>query len=224
MNSPSPKTLKRACWATVTAVFLLSLCFSALTVSNYRDMARANALIIFTTETTTILSHDADGTLDSLELGLDMTVRNPSGKELRLWVVGYKAWLRDWPMEDGVETGRRTVDGDLVVANSTRFYYPVFSTTFPFGTEEVMVPPHADLVVTRSLRLNDSVNEDIIHNVREILAYANATGRATEWYEHATARLFIQTSGDVTEAQSTDLLIMRTLGRDLTPGSAGVGG
>jgi hypothetical protein len=224
MASISPKNIKLACWTAVTVFFVISLFFSVLTVDNYQDIARAKALTFFTTETKTLLSYDGNGALESLGLHLNMTVHNPSGKELRLWLVGYKVWLRDWPMEDGMETGRRTVDGDLVVDNATRFYYPVFSTSFSFGTEDLIAPSHTDLVVTRTLQLNESVDENIMQNAREILAHANATGRNAEWYEHAMVRIFIQVNGDVTEGQSTDFLIMRTLGRDLTPGSAGVAG
>ena len=212
---------KRLAWVIIVVMFSTSLVLSAFTAYNYTEIAKARILADIYTETTPELKYDSAGNLESVNMTIQFTVKNPSQKELRVWILNYKGWLRDLPLEDGADTSRWMIDGKLPVNDTEQRYYPVFSASYSFDTPVIIVEPESDTVITKYLELNWTVDSTIMETVVKIHNYSN--GQNLEWYDFSSAIIFIHDIPQYSGPDNDANLIRRYLGFDLTPGVGGVG-
>jgi hypothetical protein len=224
----APKVFKRPgprqiVWAIITMIFIISLVFSVLAVQNYTEIARAKILSYVATDETETLAFDSSGSLESVNLTLQFTIVNPSHKELKIWVLTYKSWLRDISMEDGTDTSRWRVDGRLDTGGAQRRYYPVFATSYSFDNPAVIVPPMSNMTIIRYLEVNQGNYPDILSNIASINNYTSALGKDIEWLHYTSAILFTQGMPQSSGINHDADLIRRFDGVDITPGVGGAG-
>jgi len=217
---PGPR---RIVWTLISIFFIISLVLSLFAASNYTEIARASVLSYVATDETAMLAFDSSGDLESVNMTLKFTIVNPSQKELRTWILTYKGWLRDIPMEEGTDTSRWRVDGNIETNGTQMRYYPVFVTTYALDNPQVIVPALSNVTITRYLEIDQSNYPDILSNIASIYNHSADTGVALEWLHYTSAILFIQGIPQFSGANNDANLIRRFDGVDITPGIGGAG-
>ncbi|MDD4308632.1 MAG: hypothetical protein PHU53_07500 [Thermoplasmata archaeon] len=212
---------RRAVWAIIIAIFLISLAFSVLAAQNYTEVAKAKSLTFVVAEADPVLTFANNGSLESVNMTLDFTAVNPSGKELRLWVLTYKGWVRDLPLEEGIDNSRWMVDGNLYSDGTEKRYYPIFAAPFSFDNPSILIPPNSNVTVTKSIILNTTNYPDILANFWEIWNYTDAIGLELEWMHYTSTILFIQDVPQFSGADQIANTIKIYDGIDITPGVGG---
>lgn len=210
-----------AVWAIIIAIFLISLAFSVPAAQNYTEIAKAKSLTVVATEANPVLTFGANGSLESVNMTLDFTVVNPSGKELRLWVLTYKGWVRDLPLEEDADNSRWMVDGNLYIDSTEKKFYPVFAAPFSFDNPRILVPPNSNVTVTKSIILNGTNYPDILANIWDIWNYTDAIGLELEWMHYTSTILFIEDVPQFSGADQIANTIKIYDGIDITPGVGG---
>jgi len=214
---------KRLAWVLISLVCGISLALSAFSADNYMDIAKAKILSYVETTETTALQFDVNGSLSSVNLTLEFRIVNPSDKELRTWILTYKGWLRDTPMEDGTDTSRWMIDGRLEYNGTEMRFYPVFVTTYSLDNPSVIVPARSEITVTRWLDVNRGNYPDIMSNMADIYNHTASGGQELEWMHYTSSILFIQGIEQYAGPNHDANLIRRFEGIDLTPGVGGAG-
>ena len=219
--SLSSKDYKRLAWGIIAVMFSVSLVLSVFTAQNYTEVAKARILADISTEAVPDLKYDSLGNLESVNMSVHFTIINPSQKELRVWILNYKGWLRDMPLEDDVDTSRWRIDGKLTVNDTEQRYYPVFVASYSFDNPVITIGPESNKTITKYLELNWTIDSTIMETVIEIYNYSN--GQGLEWYDYSSAVIFIQDIPPYSGPNKDANVIRRFLGFDLTPGVGGVG-
>jgi len=214
---------KRLAWAVACVLCAASLILSAFTASSYTEIAKAKVLSYVSTTETAELVFDTGGAVAAVNLTLDFRVVNPSGRELRAWILTYKGWLRDTPMEDGTDMSRWRIDGTLDYTGTVMKYYPVFVTTYALDNPPVTVPAHSEVTVTRWVRVDWQSYPDIMATISQIYNHTVAGGGEPEWLHYTSAILFIQGIPQYVGPSHDANVIRRYEGFDLTPGVGGAG-
>ena len=204
-------------------LFSISLILSVLTAHNYTESAKARLLADIYTEAIPDLKFDSLGNLESVNMSIQFTINNPSQKELKVWILNYKGWLRDLSLEDGTDTSRWMIDGTIVVNDTEQRYYPVFVASYSFDTPAIIVESESSITITKYLELSWTVDSTIMKTVMNIYNYSIANGQNPEWYDFSSAILFIQDIPPYSGPNKDANVIRRFLGFDLTPGVGGVG-
>ena len=214
---------RKLVWSIVTILFSISLVLSLTTAYNYTEIAKARVLLDFSTTTSFAIEEDAGGRLERVNLTIEFSIVNPSQKELRVWILNYKGWLRDLSMEDGTDTSRWTVDGKLPTEDGEQRYYPVFAASYSFDNPQVFVAPGESVTITKYLVLDSQADVSIMQNAASIYNYSKSTGNDAEWLDYSSAIVFI-TDIEPYSGQDKDAnLIRRFNGYDLTPEVGGIG-
>jgi hypothetical protein len=212
---PGPRQIA---WILISILFIISLVLSVLAASNYTEIAKASVLTYVATDETISLDFNNSGNLESVNLTLKFTIVNPSHKELRAWILTYKGWLRDIPMEDGTDTSRWMVDGRLETNGTWMKYYPVFVVSYSFDNPAVVVPPMSNVTIIRYLEVNQGNYPDILSNIATIYNYTTSFENELEWLHYTSAILFIQSIPQFSGTNNDADLIRRFDGADITPG------
>ena len=210
-------------WASLTVIFSISLILSFTTAYNYTEIAKARILANLSIDTTPQLIYDHAGDLEKVNLTIEFTVNNPSQKVLKIWILNYKGWIRDMPLEDGVDNSRWMIDGNIFVNEIEQRYYPIFTASYSFDSPEILVQPESSLTVTKYLELSMEIDSTIMSNFISIHNYANNIGQEIEWYTYSSGIIFINDIPPYSGPNHTANLIRRYVGFDLTPGVGGVG-
>jgi hypothetical protein len=214
---------RRSAWAAVALIFAVSLVLSAMTVLNYAEIAKAAVLTEVVTEQAALLHYNASGGLESVEMVLDFTIANPSGKELKAWIITYKGWVRDLPAEQGVDNSRWRVDGQLIVNDTEQVYFPVFATSYSFDQPDVPVPPNSNITLSKRLFMNRSEYPDIMEGFEAILDQTSGQGLELEWLSYTAATILIRDIPSYSGPNHDANVIKRYEGIDITPGVGGAG-
>ncbi len=202
--------------ALVAVAFIISLILATISAANYTEIVKAKALTEVITHDSASIEYDALGKPESVNMTVNFTIFNPGGKSVRVWILTYKAWVRDLPGELGLDDSR---DGGAIIVNGTeQLYFPVFVATFSFDSPKIIVPPESNLTLTRNIILNRTNYPDIMDDFTGINEYYAGVGLELEWTHYTSAILFIEieglTSGEID-------LIRRFEGIDITPGVGG---
>ena len=214
---------KKLAWAFMTILFSISLILSVLTAHNYTEIAKARILADISTDVIPDLKYDSLGNLESVNMTVEFTIINPSQKALKVWILNYKGWLRDLPMEDGTDISRWMIDGKMTIGDTEQSYYPVFVASYSFDVPAIIVEPQSNTTITKYLELNQTVDPTIMETVVSIYNYSIANGHDIEWYDYSSAIIFIQDIPQYSGPNKDANVIRRFLGFDLTPGVGGVG-
>ena len=214
---------KQLAWALLTIIFSISLILSFTTAYNYTEIAKARILTDLSIHSTPMLTYDNSGALEKVNITIEFTVNNPSQKVLKIWILNYKAWIRDMQLEDGVDTSRWMIDGNLFVNEIEQRFYPVFTASYSFDSPEILVQPESNLTVTKYLELSMEIDFTIMSNFINIYNYTTDIGQEIEWYSYSSGIIFINDIPAYSGPDNTANLIRRYVGFDLTPGVGGVG-
>lgn len=210
-------------WAFLTVIFSITLILSFTTASNYTEIARARILADLSMDFTPVLIYDGAGNLEKVNMTIDFTVNNPSQKTLKIWILNFKAWIRDMPLEDDVDSSRWMIDGEMPVNETVQRYYPIFTASYSFDNPVILVPPGSNITITRYLELDMDVDSAIMGNLIGILNYTAGIGHGIEWYSYSSCIIFINDIPPYSGPNSNTNVIRRSQGFDLTPGIGGVG-
>jgi len=209
-------------WALVTVFFAMSLILSALSAANYTEIVRAKVLAHVITEHSALIELDDMGVPESVNMAVDFTFVNPSRKEIRVWVLSYKSWVRDLPMDLGIDTSRWRIDGELMVNGTEQSYFPMFVATYSFDDPKLFIPPESNMTITRHISLNRTNYPDIMAGFTDIYNNTPNADDGMEWVHYTSAIMFIQSKGLDSFSRNSDL-IRRFDGVDITPGVGGAG-
>ena len=212
---------KKLVWAFIGILVAISLILSVITAYNYTEIAKARILADISTEALPDVKYDSAGNMESVNMSVQFTINNPSQKELKIWILNYKGWLRDLPLEDNPSLSRWMIDGKLPVNDTEQRYYPVFVASYSFDVPAILVEPESSIIITRYIELNWTVDFTIMKTVSDIYNYSN--GENLEWYDYSSAIIFIQDIPSYSGPDNDANVIRRYLGIDLTPGVGGVG-
>ena len=225
--SSNPERRKRGprdfIWGIVGFAFAASLLLSVLSMSHYTDIVKAGVLTHILTEETAELVLDDEGVLESVNMTIDFTIVNPSPISVKAWVISYKGWVRDLPLELGVDRTRWRIDGSITLNGTEQRYYPVFVATYSFDSpNNLIIPPHSNATITRNILLNHADYPEIMAGFEDIFNYSTGKGLELQWLHYTSAVMFIV---DVNmDGLSQDVnLIRRFDGVDITPGVGGAG-
>lgn len=213
---------RQALWATAAAVLAATLILSGMTVRNYTEVVKAKVLTEAVTIETPELTYDAFGALEAVSIRLELTITNPSAKELKAWIFTYKAWARDLETEQGAATGRLLQDGEVDVNGTEMLFFPVFVATFSFDNPQMPVPPHSNITISRSVNLTRSQDPAGVAELESILDYAGSAGLELEWLHYSSVLLMITDIPPYSGMNNDANLIRRFEGADITPGSGGL--
>lgn len=214
---------KQLAWASLTVIFSISLILSFITAYNYTEIAKARILADVSTEAIPHLIYDDAGFLEKVNITIEFTVNNPSQRVLKVWILNYKGWIRDMPLEDGVDDSRWMVDGKLSVNEVEQRYYPIFTTSYSFDSPDILVQSESSIIITKYLELSMEIDSTIMSNFISIHDYTRAIGQEMEWYLYSSSILFINDIPAYSGPDNTANVIRRFQGHDLTPGVGGVG-
>ena len=217
---PGPRQIV---WLIITAMCIISLIFSVLAAQNYTEVTKASILSYVVTEENATLTYDTAGNLESVNMSLDFTIVNPSMKELKTWIFVYKGWVRDLPLENGIDTSRQRVDGTIYKNGSEQSYYPVFRASFSFENPSYIVPARSNLTLTCYIILNQSNYPEIFGNLEEIYNYSASVGHELEWMHYTSSFLYIRDVPPFAGPDNTANLVRKFEGTDITPGGGGAG-
>jgi hypothetical protein len=209
-------------WIIITAIFAICLALSFITAANYTEIAKAKVLTHVITEHSAALFLDSNGNLESVNMTVDFTIVNPSGKPVRAWILTYKSWVRDLPMEMGLDDSRWRVDGTLMVNGTEMSFFPVFVATYSFDSPKIVILPESNSTITRHITLNYSNYPDIMSSVASIYNQTRGLEASLEWVHYTSAILFIDEANLDSLFSNADL-IRRFDGYDITPGVGGAG-
>jgi len=212
---------RRLAWTVVIVIFLASAILSMVTIGNYTEIAKAKILTSVATEETVSIGIGNGGELESVNLTLRFTIDNPSQKAIKPWILTYKGWVRDMPLEDGVDTERWRIDGSVSVNGSEREYYPVFVASYNFDSPQIIIEGLSNVTITKYLEINGTNYPDIFKNLAEIYNYTN--GQELEWMHYSYSLVFIVDVPPNSGPNHDANLIRRYEGFDITPGVGGVG-
>ncbi|MEW5936524.1 MAG: hypothetical protein AB1665_01720 [Candidatus Thermoplasmatota archaeon] len=199
--------------------------FSACSAVNYAEIAETKLLLGLDVVPRVTLVRAQNGTIEQIELFLNITVSNPGPKGVDFWAMGYKGWVRDYEAEAVPDTERIETDGRTHEGNATILWAPVFA--IPIMMEE-HVPPKQASTFLRTYTFYRPGNESIFLMVEGIAHYAEGLGiEELEWRQFVSANLYVsgvQRHYAGYGAYLRELpFIKRWLGWDLTPGSGGLG-
>jgi hypothetical protein len=209
-------------WAIITSVFAICLALSFITAANYTEIAKAKVLTHVITEHSAALILDSHGNLESVNMTIDFTIVNPSGKPVRAWILSYKSWVRDLPMEMGLDDSRWRVDGTLISNGTEMSFFPVFVATYSFDSPKILISPESNITITRHITLDYSNYPDIMSSVASIYNQTQNLEEKLEWVHYTSAILFIDETNLDSLTSNADL-IRRFDGYDITPGVGGAG-
>ncbi|MFO7619315.1 MAG: hypothetical protein R6W91_06660 [Thermoplasmata archaeon] len=214
---------RKAAWCLITAIFLVSLSFSAMSAQNYTDIAKAKALTYIETSESAAFELDGDGNLERVNITMRFNVVNPSGKDIKVWIITYKNWIRDPALEDGIETDRWMSSGRMTVNGTYQVYYPVITEPFSFDAPAIIIPAMSNATITRHIALERAEHPDVLADLESIYDYSMETERDIEWMHYSSSILFIEGIPPYSGPDNDANLIRTYEGEDITPGIVGVG-
>jgi hypothetical protein len=173
--------LRRGAWAGLVAVALFAATLSGATASNYTEIVRAKVLVD-TALTLDVTIENGGGsnltTAAGFRLWANLTVDNPSSRPIRAWIVEFRAWVRDYELEDGVNTSRLDKAARLDVgqdgATQTLFFYPVWQITESFQSDLVLIDPGSRLTIPMTWNVNRVTQRSATEALVSIYNYATA--------------------------------------------------
>jgi hypothetical protein len=207
---------RQAGWAAVAAILALALALSATTVANYTEIARAKVFAAVEIAREPAFAFDGAGGLESVSIRLTMTFCNPSGKELRAWIVTCKGWIRDIPAEQGNDTSRAALDDRVIINGTAAYFFPVFAESFSFDNPRFLVPPRSNVTVTRWVNATASAEPELLAGLEAILSHAGANGREAEWHHCASSIIMITDIPPYSGMNNDANLIRRFEGTDIS--------
>lgn len=221
--NPKRFNFKQLVWASLTVIFSISLILSFTTAQNYTEIAKARILAGLSLEATPHMIYDDAGNLETLNVTIEFTVNNPSQKVLKIWILNFKGWIRDMPLEDEVDRSRGMMDGKQQINDIEQRYYPVFVASYSFYNPEILVEPGSSQTITEYLELSMEIDSTTMSNVISICNYTKDMGQEIEWYSYSSGIIFINDIPPYAGSTNTANVIRRYVGFDLTPGVEGVG-
>ena len=221
--TPKKFNFKQLAWASLTVIFSISLILSFTTAYNYTEIAKARILADLSIDAIPNLIYDDTGSLEKVNLTIEFTVNNPSQKVLKIWILNFKGWIRDLPLEHGVDNSRWMIDGSILVNGIEQRYYPIFTASYSFDSPEILVQSNSNLTITQYLELSMEIDSTIMSNFISIHDYAASIDQEIEWYSYSSGIIFINDIPAYSGPDNTANLIRRYVGFDLTPGVGGVG-
>jgi len=181
---------QRAAWAIVVAAALAASVMSGLAARNYTGIVETRILTAAWLETELLPTFDG-ADMTSLRLVINVTIDNPGDRGMTLTTVGYRAWLRDLPGEDGSDRSRYDVDGIVQPDEDTEYlYYPVFTLSWNLGTQGITVPGNDNTTVNLMDNVYDrSESPETFDNMGKLYA---AAGGEPEWQEYCMVVMFVE--------------------------------
>ena len=157
MDESSSKKIKRFCWAFVIGTFIVTMTFSAMTMSNYNEIALAKHLTTVELEMVPILTYnDVNKTdIEDIQLEVQFTFTNPSDMALSVWTLSYLAYLQDTPVEAGTNSSRGLDDLRMQGEDTVTFYYELASVYEFFTSETIHIPPNSNITELWTLNVSD---------------------------------------------------------------------
>jgi hypothetical protein len=181
---------QRAAWAILVAVGIVTAGLSYLAVRNYSEVVETRILTAVSFDASMVPRYEASN-LTGLTLEISLLVENPGDREVRVWTIGYRGWIRDLPVEMGVNWSRGGVDATVYPGGETKWrYYPVFTFSWIPEVHGIVVPAStSERVVVLNKTFVRSDSPETFDSLDEIYAYT--TGEA-EWRSYCFVVLFVE--------------------------------
>jgi len=163
------KIKKLAIWIVAMAVSFSFLAMSIGSALNYKDIAETKLLVWGDASLKASILRNQTGAIFSIKFNMTVQVHNPGPKGVSLWLLVMKAWIRDYPTEDGVPTGGGNIDGQTVENNVTQLWMivPAFSDNL-----EADIPAKATQNASKEFTLARTPNEALFRTIEDIASYA----------------------------------------------------
>lgn len=211
------KRNKLVIWLVVMAVSFSFLAMSIGTALNYRDIAETKLLVWGDAWLKASISRGQTGGIDSIRFNTTVEVNNPGPKGVSLWLLVMKAWVRDYPTEDGVPTGRSGTDG----VNESKMWTLVSSISEVMDAD---IPAKTTKNTSKEKVMPRTSNEAILKTVEDISSYAKyqdgLSDDQLEWYVYSRITMYVSgvphdVSGYGTYLRETPIIV-RQIGEDLS--------
>ncbi|MBI5001602.1 MAG: hypothetical protein HZB92_08815 [Euryarchaeota archaeon] len=218
-------TRTRAVWLALVCLSIAFLVFSAGTAYQYTQVSETKVMLEMGAVPQFVLLRNSTGALERLILDLGITVVNIGPRDVNLWVVAYKAWLRDYEAEAFPQMPRALDDAKVEGQNGTTYWARAFSASF---TIDDAVLARGERSFALSINASRPGNETLFKTVEDIARYAARSrylnDSSLEWLQFANAVLFVsgvpRDPSSFTGAQNWVPLIQRTVGYDIGPGGS----
>jgi len=216
------KRKKQVIWLAAVAISLSFLSMGVGTAVNYTQIAETKLAVWGEASLSASIFRSPNGTISSIRLSISVAITNPGPKGVSLWLLVMKAWIRDYPTEAGVNTGRLGSDGESAEQNVTRFWTPITALSTEIAAD---IPAKSTRTVTKELTMNRQANESTFKVIEEISSYAMAHGgigdAQLEWARYARMTLYVSGVPHDVSGYGTYLrevpVITRSMGTDLSP-------
>jgi len=195
---------------------MISLVLSGFSITNYTEIAKARILTSFSVQGDPILNHNDSGGLESITLFMNFTINNPSAKELRVWILTFKAWLRDYPLESGLDHSRQDVDISFHSNDSIHWYYSIPFATYSYDQPMVILGAGENITLTEVMKINQTSDPDVVADIEGLLNSTNDAGNEPEWVTYGSAILFIQGVPSYSGPEKDANVIRLSQGMDLS--------
>jgi len=171
---------------TLAAVTIALLVLSVTSSQSYASVVVASATVyIVPGYTVSFEGTDPDGTLTangSVLVSLSLLVENPSERTLRIHLVAYGGWIRDWPAENGLNETRRRSDAAVVNSSGTLYFFQAYSESSEVPPKIVSARGNATYPVSYALdRTSDPVRFDVVRNITGYGVARNGTASLVPW-------------------------------------------
>jgi hypothetical protein len=170
----------------LAVVTIALLVLSVASSQSYASVVVASATVYIVPGYTVSFDETApDGTLTangSVRVSLSLLVENPSERTLRIHLVAYGGWIRDWPAEDGLNETRRRSDTAVVNESGTLYFFKAYAKSSEVPPEIVPARGNATLPFSYALdRTGDPVRFDIVRNITDYGVARNGTAESVPW-------------------------------------------
>jgi hypothetical protein len=178
----SDRVVRSALWIVFWIASAAVVFVAVASVANYTSIVVARSTVYVVPEFAVSYSGlGSDGRLTpegSVTVDVTARIENPSERTLRFYLVAYSGWIRDGPVEAGLNESRRLADDLLIGPEGEAWFYRVFGESSEVTLDPVL--PRSNRAFTFTFTANAPTGAARFAVVRNITDFAIAQGGTAE--------------------------------------------